>query len=79
MASIPVCRWAAVPAEAFDEDTFQSASSVPQHPAVEAGTYLWLDETDQDFFSGLHSDEQTLLLGLTGLDALDFSGLTDQF
>ena len=26
----------------------------------------------------LHNDDQTFLMGLTGLDALDFSGLTDQ-
>jgi hypothetical protein len=60
--------------QAFDDDMFQSASFLPQHRAVEAGTYHWLDGTDQDFLSGLHSDGQTLLMGLTGLDALDFSG-----
>lgn len=31
-----------------------------------------------DFLSTLHNDDQSFLMGLTGLDALDFSGLTVQ-
>ena len=32
---------------------------------------------ERELFSGLHNDDHTFLMGLTGLDALDFSGLTD--
>lgn len=32
---------------------------------------------ERELFSGLHTDDHTFLMGLTGLDALDFSGLTD--
>ncbi|KAJ5370973.1 uncharacterized protein N7496_007065 [Penicillium cataractarum] len=66
------------PWQAIDDEIFQNTSSIPQQGIREARDHQWLEATDQDLFSGLHGDEQTLLMGLTGLDALDFSGLTDQ-
>jgi hypothetical protein len=61
-----------------DDDIFHNTSSQPPQDIREARNNQWLEATDQYLFSGLHGDEQTLLMGLTGLDALDFSGLTDQ-
>lgn len=69
----PLSSW-----QVIDDGMFPSASSLPRHPARVSGNQQWLEAPDQDLFSGIHGNEQTLLMGLTGLDALDFSGLTDQ-
>jgi hypothetical protein len=66
------------PWQAIDDGIFQSAASQSRWPSGDVIDHQWLEATDQYLFSGLQGDEQTLLMGLTGLDALDFSGLTDQ-
>lgn len=66
------------PWQSIHDEIFQNTSSLPEQDIRDARNHQWLEATDQDLFSGLPGDEQTLLMGLTGLDALDFSGLTDQ-
>lgn len=57
----------------------QIEQSTPETSSTHQGS---LEEPLQplgyDFLSTLHSDEHSFLMGLTGLDALDFSGLTVQ-
>jgi hypothetical protein len=61
-----------------EEQLYSSASYIPRDP-TESPTAPGISDTGDNYpFSALYVDEQTLLMGLTGLDALDFSGLTDQ-
>ncbi|KAF3385391.1 hypothetical protein F1880_002743 [Penicillium rolfsii] len=66
------------PWQGIDDGIFQSAAPPLRRPSRDVIDHQWLEGMDQYLFSGLQGDEQTLLMGLTGLDALDFSGLTDQ-
>ncbi|KAJ5980648.1 hypothetical protein N7481_007946 [Penicillium waksmanii] len=58
------------------EQNTSETSSAPQNSLNESPESLL--PMGYDFFSTLHSDEHSFLMGLTGLDALDFSGLTVQ-
>lgn len=58
------------------EQNTPETSSVPRNSLTESPGSL--EPLGYDFLSSLHSDEHSFLMGLTGLDALDFSGLTVQ-
>ncbi|RAK76154.1 uncharacterized protein BO72DRAFT_431620 [Aspergillus fijiensis CBS 313.89] len=75
--------WLAVPAtwQTPMEQHIPEATSIPEgYSNPSSGSSCPL--LPNDFFSGLHNDEQSFLMGLTGLDALgdalDFSGLMGQ-
>ncbi|KAJ6147457.1 hypothetical protein N7497_009439 [Penicillium chrysogenum] len=53
-----------------------SESSILQNPAHSCGMLRELQPTEYDLLSGLQSDDPAFLMGLTGLDVLDFSGFT---
>ncbi|KAH7170136.1 fungal-specific transcription factor domain-containing protein [Dactylonectria macrodidyma] len=53
-------------------------SLVPQVVPHETNMSRQTPATDNDFLSVLYTDEQTFLMGLTGLDVLDFSGFSTQ-
>jgi hypothetical protein len=53
-----------------------SESSILQNPAHSCGMLRELQPTEYDLLSGLQSDHPAFLMGLTGLDVLDFSGFT---
>ncbi|KAJ5690416.1 hypothetical protein N7462_004808 [Penicillium macrosclerotiorum] len=60
------------------EELFPAAPSPLRNLMEDSFMVPGPDTSDFGFLTGLHTDDQTLLMGLTGLDALDFSGLTDQ-
>lgn len=51
-------------------------SSIPQNLAHDSTMSREFHSIEYDFLSGLQSDDPTFLMGLTGLDVLDFSGFT---
>ncbi|KAJ5829422.1 putative transcriptional regulatory protein [Penicillium chrysogenum] len=53
-----------------------SESSILQNPAHSCGMLRELQPTEYDLLSGHQSDDPAFLMGLTGLDVLDFSGFT---
>ncbi|KAJ5269810.1 hypothetical protein N7505_005568 [Penicillium chrysogenum] len=53
-----------------------SESSIMQNPEHSCGMLRELQPTEYDLLSGLQSDDPAFLMGLTGLDVLDFSGFT---
>ncbi|OQE27065.1 hypothetical protein PENFLA_c006G05819 [Penicillium flavigenum] len=53
-----------------------SESSIPQNPAHSCGMLREFQSIEYDLLSGLQSDDPAFLMGLTGLDVLDFSGFT---
>ncbi|KAJ5807453.1 hypothetical protein N7447_010909 [Penicillium robsamsonii] len=57
-------------------EQYISEISIPQNLAHGSTTLRGFQSTEYDFLSGLQSDDPTFLMGLTGLDVLDFSGLT---
>jgi hypothetical protein len=61
-----------------EEQSYSSSSFMPRN-SLDILTVPGTSEAGETFpFSALYADEQTLLMGLTGLDALDFSSLSDQ-
>jgi hypothetical protein len=59
----------------MDQDPSGTLSAPPSSLNESPGS---LQPLGCDFLSTLHGDEHSFLMGLTGLDALDFSGLTVQ-
>ncbi|KAH6898237.1 fungal-specific transcription factor domain-containing protein [Thelonectria olida] len=53
-------------------------SLVPQLGQAEPAMARQTPVVDNDFISAMYNDEQTFLMGLTGLDVLDFSGFSTQ-
>ncbi|CAG7969170.1 unnamed protein product [Penicillium nalgiovense] len=53
-----------------------SESSIPPNPAHGSGVLREFQSIEYDLLSGLQSDDPAFLMGLTGLDVLDFSGFT---
>ncbi|CAG8902970.1 unnamed protein product [Penicillium egyptiacum] len=51
-------------------------SSIPQNLAHDSSILREFQSTEYDLLSGLQSDDPTFLMGLTGLDVLDFSEFT---
>ncbi|KAJ5141774.1 uncharacterized protein N7443_006490 [Penicillium atrosanguineum] len=61
-----------------EEQLCHSNSFMPKS-STEFSTVPGVSELGEPhYFSALYADEQTLLMGLTGIDALDFSSLTSQ-
>ena len=59
-----------------EEQLYPSNSNIPKS-STEIPTVPGVPDPGEPYsFSALYADEQTLLMGLTGIDALDFSGLT---
>ncbi|KAF7563990.1 hypothetical protein G7046_g126 [Stylonectria norvegica] len=59
------------------EETVSIVSTMP-HVFPQQPTVSQSPATDNDFLSALYNEDQTFLMGLTGLDVLDFSGFTTQ-
>lgn len=57
-------------------EQYISESSLPQNLAHDSTILREFQSIECDLLSGLQSDDQTFLMGLTGLDVLDFSGFT---
>lgn len=59
-----------------EEQFCPSTSFIPERSMEASREPAVPDPWEPYSFSALYADEQTLLMGLTGIDALDFSGLT---
>ncbi|KGO68070.1 Transcription factor, fungi [Penicillium italicum] len=57
-------------------EQYISESSIPQYMANDSNNLQEFQSIEYDLLSGLQSDDPTFLMGLTGLDVLDFSGFT---
>ncbi|KAH7023884.1 fungal-specific transcription factor domain-containing protein [Ilyonectria destructans] len=60
--------------ESTGREMLTPVSLVPQVAQQEATMSRQTPATDNEFLSVMYNDEQTFLMGLTGLDVLDFSG-----
>ncbi|KAL6404166.1 Transcription factor [Ilyonectria robusta] len=60
--------------ESSGREMLTPVSLVPQVAQQDATMSRQTPTTDNEFLSVMYNDEQTFLMGLTGLDVLDFSG-----